>query len=60
MNEMQQLWLQQYKNYLNACSPTGELSTFDYAAALQHADAVMNSLIMLKDEGHALNITFPT
>lgn|GEM_PF-996397 len=60
MNEMQTLWLQQYKNYLKACSPTGELSTFDYNAALAHADAVMNSLIMLKDEGHALNIAFPT
>ncbi|MCC3745301.1 hypothetical protein LLQ46_00365 [Rouxiella badensis] len=60
MSEMQQLWLQQYKNYLIACSPTGELSTFDYTAALQHADAVINSLLMLKEENHAPHFTFPS
>lgn len=45
MNEFQKIWLSAYKGWLMAVSPSGELHSTDYTAALEHADAVLNSLI---------------
>ena len=45
MNELQKLWLDAYRSYLKAASPTGELCPSDHDSALDHADAVLNSLL---------------
>ncbi|WP_447868788.1 hypothetical protein [Rahnella aceris] len=45
MNEFQQIWLDAYRGYLKAASYTGELCPSDYTAAVEHADAVLVSLI---------------
>lgn len=45
MNEFQRIWLEAYRGWLKAVSPSGELHPTDYTAAREHADAVLNSLI---------------
>lgn len=48
MNELQNLWLSSYRNYLQAASPLGELSPSDYTEAKEFADSVLKSLLDLK------------
>lgn len=45
MNELQKIWLEAYKGWLMAVSPSGELHILDYTAAREHADAVLSSLV---------------
>lgn len=49
MNELQNLWLTTYKNYLQAASQLGEFSTSDYIEAKEFADSVISSVNALKD-----------
>lgn len=49
MNELQNLWLTAYKNYLQATSPLGEFSTSDYTEAKEFADSVVSSVNALKE-----------
>lgn len=49
MNELQQIWLEAYRGYLNAASPFGEHHTGEYTAAREHADAVISSLKALNE-----------
>lgn len=45
MNQLQKIWLDAYRGYLQAVSITGEYCPTDYDRAREHADAVLNSLI---------------
>lgn len=49
MNELQQVWLEAYRGYLNAASPFGEQNTGEYKEAREHADAVIASLKALSE-----------
>jgi len=51
VNDMQNLWLANYNNYLKAASPFGELSPSDYTSAKEFADSVLESLDKLKTAG---------